>query len=109
MDELISPLVLKGQSLYHISTHYKEEISCSERTLYNYFNNNVFTARNIDLPIKAKLSKIVKISHYRIKRTFEDFTNFIESNSNTPAVKIDIVYGTRNGKVLLTFVLRIPH
>lgn len=113
MDELISPLVLKGQSLYHISIHHKEEITCSERTLYNYFNKNVFTVRNVDLPKKVKykprkkkISTIIKNPSYRIGRTFEDFTKFLEDNPDTPVVEMDTVYGTRSGKVLLTFIFR---
>ena len=54
MDDIISPLVLKGQSLFHIFTHHRKEIKCCERTLYNYFDKNAFTARNIDLPRKVK-------------------------------------------------------
>lgn len=46
LDGLISPLILKGQSIAHIFSHHKPEIECSERTLYNYFDMNAFTARN---------------------------------------------------------------
>lgn len=54
MDEVISPLILKGQSISHIFTHHKDELDCCERTLYYYFDKNAFTARNIDLPRKVK-------------------------------------------------------
>ena len=54
IDDIISPLIFKGQSLFHIFTHHKKEINCCERTLYNYFDKNAFTARNIDLPRKVK-------------------------------------------------------
>ncbi|MCR1951636.1 IS30 family transposase [Clostridium sp. DSM 100503] len=113
IDEIISPLVLKGQSLSHIFTHHKNEINCCERTLYYYFDKNVFTARNIDLPRKVKYKPrkksklpIVKKSINRIGRTFDNFVKFIEDNPNTNIVEMDTVHGTRSGKVLLTFMFR---
>lgn len=113
MDEIISPLVLKGQSLSHIFTHHKNEINCCERTLYYYFDKNAFTARNIDLPRKVKykprkksIEPVIKESTYKIERTFDDFGKFIADNPNIPVVEMDTVHGTRSGKVLLTFMFR---
>lgn len=113
MDDIISPLVLKGQSLFHIFTHHKKEIKCCERTLYNYFDKNAFTARNIDLPRKVKYkprkkstTSVTKDFNYRIGRTYSDFIKFIEENPDTPIVEMDTVHGTRSGKVLLTFIFR---
>ncbi len=54
LDELITPLILKGQSITHTYAHHKHEIKCSKRTLYTYFEQNLFKARNIDLPRKVK-------------------------------------------------------
>lgn len=113
MDKIISPLVLKGQSLSHIFTHHKNEINCCERTLYYYFDKNAFTARNIDLPRKVKYKPrkkstlpMIKESTDRIGRTFDDFVKFIEDNPNVNVVEMDTVHGTRSGKVLLTFMFR---
>lgn len=113
LDKIISPLILKGQSISHIFTHHKHEMNCCERTLYYYFDKNAFTARNIDLPRKVKYkprkkstSPVVKDSAHRIGRTFEDFVKFLENNPNTPVVEMDTVHGTRSGKVLLTFMFR---
>ncbi len=113
IDDIISPLIFKGQSLFHIFTHHKKDINCCERTLYNYFDKNAFTARNIDLPRKVKYKPrkksaptIIKESNYRIGRTFTDFVKFIEDNPNIPVVEMDTVHGTRSGKVLLAFIFR---
>ena len=113
MDEVISPLILKGQSISHIFTHHKDEINCCERTLYYYFDKNAFTARNIDLPRKVKYKPrkkstlpAVKESADRVGRTFSDFVKFIEENPNLPIVEMDTVHGTRSGKVILTFMFR---
>lgn len=111
MDKIISPLVLKVQSLAHIFTHHKNEINCCERILYYYFDKNAFTARNIDLPRKVKykprkksISPTIKESTDRVVRTFNDFVKFIDDNPNLSVVEMDTVHGTRSGKVLLTFI-----
>ncbi|MDO9592442.1 MAG: IS30 family transposase [Erysipelotrichaceae bacterium] len=112
LDGLISPLILKGQSIAHIFTHHKHEISCSERTLYNYFEMNAFAARNIDLPRKvrykprkkARLPK--KSGAYRVGRTYEDFNAYIGANPGTSVVEMDTVIGRKGGKVLLTLFFR---
>lgn len=49
LDSLVSPLLMKGQSLSHIYATHAEEIGCSRRTLYAYIDQSVLTARNIDL------------------------------------------------------------
>lgn len=113
IDEIISPLVLKGQSLSHIFTHHKNEINCCERTLYYYFDKNAFSARNIDLPRKVKYKPrkkatppVIKESNNRVGRTFTDFVKYIDDNPNIQVVEMDTVHGTQSGKVLLTFFFR---
>ena len=113
IDDIISPLIFKGQSISHIFTHHKHELNCSERTLYYYFDKNVFTARNIDLPRKVKYKPRKKNSFFTIKnatdkvnRTFNDFVKYIEENPGVQVVEMDTVHGTRSGKVLLTFQFR---
>ena len=48
IDGIVSPLLLKGQSIRHITINH--EIMVSDRTLYKYINNSLFSARNIDMP-----------------------------------------------------------
>jgi len=113
LDELISPLVMRGQSLKHIHENHQSEIGCSQRTLYNYFEWNLFTARNIDLPRKVKMKPRKKkkedsrkLQQYREGRTYEDFLAFTLANPDVPVVQMDTVHGTRSGKVILTFFFR---
>lgn len=54
LDCLITPLLKRGQSIAHIYAGHKEEIPCSIKSLYNYIDQGIFTARNIDLPKKVK-------------------------------------------------------
>jgi transposase, IS30 family len=109
LDKLISPLILKGQPLAHVFANHKDKIGRSERTLYNYFDKNMFTARNIDLPRKVRLKprkkKVVTSSQpplHRLERTYDDFKSYIASNFDVPVVEMDTVHGTNTGKVILT-------
>lgn len=47
---IISPLLMKGQSLHHICINHADEIMMDERSLYNYVDNGLFTAKNLDMP-----------------------------------------------------------
>ena len=38
LDELVSPLIRKGQPISHILREHTEEIPCSSRTLYEYID-----------------------------------------------------------------------
>lgn len=54
LDSLISPLILKGQSIHRIYATNTDAIMCCEKSIYNYLDYNLFFARNIDLPRKVK-------------------------------------------------------
>lgn len=113
LDKLITPLVTKGQSIAHIHENHRDEIGCCQRTLYNYFERNMFTARNIDLPRKVKYKKrktkqeVANTGQkYRKGRTYADFLAYIEEYPDTPVVEMDTVHGSRGGKTLLTLFFR---
>lgn len=57
LNDLISPLILKGQPLSHIFAVHADEIPVCRRTLYNYLDQRVFQARNIDLPRRVRYKK----------------------------------------------------
>lgn len=109
LDGLFSPLILKGQSIHHICVTQPSEVMFSEKTIYNYVDAGLFTARNIDLPRKV-VFKSRKTSHdsfkvdkaCRIGRTYKDFLLFLEGWPDCPIVEIDSVEGKKGGKVLLT-------
>jgi len=113
LDCLISPLLLKGQSIAHIYATHAKEIKCSKRTLYNYVDSGALTARNIDLPRKVKYKprkKHHKVApdnqNYRIDRTYEDFLSYSEQHSEVHVVEMDTVEGTKGGNVILTLLFR---
>jgi len=109
LDKIISPLIQRGQSIHHICSNNRDAIMHSEKSIYNYIDFNLFSARNIDLPRKVvyrprkKNSNNFKVDKScRIGRTYEDFLNFMKENLDTPVVEIDSVIGRKGGKVLLT-------
>ena len=67
---------------------------CSEKTLYNYVDAQLFDIRNIDLPRKVKYRPRYKQPEFkvdkgcRIGRNYAAFQKFLESN---PETTIDIV------------------
>lgn len=108
IDKLVSPLIMKGQSLNHICANNKDSLMVSRRTLYRLVDYNVLTARNIDLPRKVKYSKRKVKKHFkidkscRVNRTYNDFNNYIKENPSLPITEMDSVIGKKGGKVLLT-------
>ncbi|MDD3414684.1 MAG: IS30 family transposase [Lachnospiraceae bacterium] len=117
LNELISPLILKGQPLSHIFAVHADEIPVCRRTLYNYLDQRIFQARNIDLPRRVRYKKRKKKSAprttknlqqvYRNKRTYIDFERFMEAHPDVDVVEMDTVKGGRAaGKCLLTLLFR---
>ena len=116
LNDLISPLILKGQPLSHIFAVHADEIPVSRRTLYNYLDQRVFQARNIDLPRRVRYKRRRKTAPpknrntkqvYRNKRTYKDFLYYLETHPDTDVVEMDTVKGSRTtGKCLLTLLFR---
>jgi len=113
LDYMISPLIQKGQSIAHIYASHEKEIRCSRRTLYKYIDQNVFTARNIDLRRKVKYKPRKSYVENRATRraeksgrTHADFLKLLRENPNTQIVEMDTVEGQKGGKVLLTLLFR---
>lgn len=108
LDEIISPLIQKGQSLHHICCNNKDSIMVSERTLYRLIDYNCFSARNIDLPRKVryrarKKKRTFKVDkNCRVGRCYDDYKTFIKEHPDLPITQMDSVEGQKGGKVLLT-------
>ena len=108
LDKIISPLVLKGQSIHHICVNNKDALMVSESTIYRLIDSNLFAARNIDLPRKVRFSarktkKRLKIDKScRVGRDYRDYQAYIAEHPDLPVVEMDSVEGSKGGKVLLT-------
>ena len=117
LDTLISPLLAQGQSLAHIYAFHGHEIPCSRKTLYNYIDQGVFTAKNIDLrrkvrykckPRKTGTRVSLAAKEFRIGQTYENFQKFIQENPDIPVVELDTVEGGRDNstQAFLTIFFR---
>jgi IS30 family transposase len=108
MDELLTPLVKKKQSIHHICVTQANNVLCSERTVYNLIHQGVLTVRNIDLPRKVRYRPRHCGSTFKVDRncrngrTYQDFQKYLEEHPGTPVVQMDSVEGRKGGKVLLT-------
>lgn len=113
LDEIVSPLVMRGQSVHHIVAHNPDQFEVSEKSIYRYVAGGMLKARNIDMPrvcrrTKPRKSKPIEHkvdSNCRIGRTYVDFLAISET-SGVPAVEIDSVIGRIGGKVLLTMMFK---
>lgn len=108
LDSIISPLLLKGQSLNHIFQNHGDSIMVSESTLYRLIDYNLFTARNLDLPRRTRFSKRKCRKNRKIDkqcrtgRTYLDYLAYMQEHPDLPITQIDSVEGVKGGKVLLT-------
>jgi IS30 family transposase len=109
IDGIVTPLVLQGQSIHHICCSNKDSIMSSERTIYNYVNDCILTAKNIDLPRKMRYRPRKKAKERfkvdkacAVGRSYSDFLVFMESVGHSAVVQMDTVEGRKAGKVILT-------
>jgi len=112
LDEIVSPLVMRGQSVHHIVTHNPDQFEVSEKSIYRYVAGGLLKARNIDMPrvCRTKPRKSKPVEHKvdsgcRIGRTYTEFLAFVET-SGVPVVEMDSVIGRIGGKVLLTMMFK---
>ncbi len=108
INAIITPLILQGQSIHQIYINHKDELMCSEKTLYNYIDACLFDVRNIDLPRKVRYRPRYKKPEFKVDRacrngrTYMDYERFTANNPELSVVQMDSVIGSRGGKVLLT-------
>ena len=109
IDGIVTPLVLQGQSIHHICCSNKDSIMSSERTIYNYVNDRILTAKNIDLPRKVRYRPRKKAkTRFKVDKTcvlgrsYDDFLAFTKSTELSAVVQMDTVEGRKGGKVMLT-------
>lgn len=111
LDELVSPLIKKGQPLVHIMQEHGEEIPCSIRTLYNYIDAGYLTARNIDMKRTVRYRKRKhqteqpKVSYKKKEgHHYSDYLKLMKENPGLRVVQMDTVEGEKGGKLLQTFL-----
>lgn len=114
--DVIAPLLKQGQSPYQIlSAH--PELGISEKTLYNYIENDVFhetagiTVMDLRRQVSRKLPK-KKSKGYKKRadrkylngRTYKDYMEYISENPDVFVTQMDTVYNDEtNGPFIQTF------
>ena len=115
VEDILTPLLKKGQPLAHIYTEHENELPMSLRSLYNYIDAGELKIKGIDLRRKVgykqrrktrvKESGLVS-QQYRENRTYEDYERFIK-NTGASVIEMDTVKGRRErGKRLLTMIFQ---
>ena len=63
---LKTAIIENGQSIHHALVVHKDELNCTEKTLYRRIDMGVYTVRNHHLPRQVKLNLITLVK-YKIK------------------------------------------
>ena len=109
LDKRIHDGTQKGQSVHHILTTDRDQITVGEKTVYRYINAGLLRIKRCDMlrsgmmkPRKRKAVEHKIDRKCRIGRTYEDFKAFRETNPDISIVEMDSVLGRPGGKTLLT-------
>lgn len=116
MADIIKPLLKQGQSPFQIITNHPE-LGISEKTLYNYIENDVFheiagitvmdLRRQVSRRISKKKSKGYKKRvdrKYLQGRTYKDYREYISENPDVFVTQMDTIYNDEtNGPFIQTF------
>ena len=114
INNIIAPLVKKGQTTNHLYINHPEVLNFSKVSFYNYINNGVFEFGPMDFPriVKHKKRKNYKRRTRQereilIGRKYTDFLEFTSKNSELNIVEMDTVEGLKtDSKCILTLFWR---
>ena len=109
MADIIKPLLTQGQSPFQIVTNHPE-LGISEKTLYNYIENDVFheiagitvmdLRRQVSRKISSKKSKGYKKRadrKYLKGRTYKDYREYLSEYPDVFVTQMDTVYNDETG------------
>lgn len=112
INDTVSPLLKKGQSLPTICERYRDELPVTDRTIYSYIDAGLLDARNIDLrrklrrPERKKSGPVLRVDRQcHIGRTYEDYQAYMARNPDALVSQMDSVVIHKGGQVLLTILL----
>jgi IS30 family transposase len=112
LDNLVTPLLKKGQPIAHIYANHRDEIKISQRTLYKYIDSGYMGVINLDLRRTVRYRKRRKVkevkldSRLKLGRHYEDFQVYMEKDTESEVVEMDTVEGKKGGKLFLTMFFR---
>lgn len=98
INDTITPLLKKGQSLPVICECHRDELPVSERTIYSYIDVGLLDARNIDLrrklrrPERKKSSPVLRVDwKCHIGRSYEEYKEYMRQNPDAMVSQMDSV------------------
>ena len=112
LDELVSPLIKKGQPIAHILAEHADELPCKERTLYTYLSKGYLTAKSIDMRRSVRYKKrqrkdeVKPSPRKKVGHQYKDFQEWLEADPTQRVVEMDTVEGVKGGKLLQTLFWR---
>ena len=119
LDEIIKPLIKKGQSPYHILQANPGAINVSESTLRRIINSQQISVRNIDLRVQVKrkarkhrhnMKEQLMINKSKQGHLWKDFIEYTTANPDAMFVEMDTVEGLKDeNAVLLTLHFPVYH
>ncbi len=108
ISDIVSPLVKKGQSIYHIASTNRDSLPVSESTIRRLIGNGELEACLLDLPEAVKRKPRKKNRTHpappasKAGHLYRDYLACVQA-SDIPTVQMDCVEGTRDdGAVILT-------
>lgn len=111
VDEIVSPLLKQGQSIYHISVTHADELPVSASTISRLVKDRQLTATVLDQQrvVKLKPRKTQRPAKKvdrkcRAGRTIEDYNTYMAEHPDASEVQSDTVIGKVGGKSLLTII-----
>lgn len=107
IDDIVSPLVKQGQSIYHILQNHKDELPVSESTIRRMIHESELGCKNIDMRAVVQ-RKVRKHSNNQYKKsvisktghTFEDYLKYVQEN-DCIVVQMDCVEGSKDSSAVL--------
>jgi IS30 family transposase len=111
IDEIISPLLKKGQSVRNICSRKRDELLISDKTIYKYLELGLLSADLFDLKRKVQRKTRKKAgpamlvdTKSRSGRLYDDYKKHMDGCPDRPVVEMDTVEGKKGGKVILTLL-----
>ena len=111
INDTVSPLLKKGQSVSMICETHRDELPVSDRTIYSYIDAGLLDARNLDLRRKvqrAERKKSGPVLHVdrqcHIGRTYTDYEEYLSLNPDSLVSQMDSVIIHKGGQCILTIL-----
>ncbi len=108
IDDIVSPLIKQGQSVYHIMQNHKNEIPVSESTIRRMIHGSELDCRNIDMrSVVQRRVRTKRKNNYRkstLSKTghmYSDYLAYISKNGDIPTVEMDCVEGSKDSSATL--------